>query len=123
MQYDGNEAFVYLACRPPQVGPRDGLQSEPDLVPTSVKTHLVDMLSETGLKHIEVTSFVSSKWVPQLADGAEVMDQIQRREGVTYSALTPNMKVLFLVNSCAVITTQISLLPLLKHAIMSFKPR
>ena len=74
------------------VGPRDGLQNEKQSVPTEVKVGLVQRLRAAGLRHIEVTSFVSPKWVPQMADNAEVMHGIRRRSGVRYSVLTPNMK-------------------------------
>ena len=72
------------------VGPRDGLQNEKQPVPASVKIELVHRLQDAGLKEIEVTSFVSPKWVPQMADNAEVMAGLQRKEGVRYSVLTPN---------------------------------
>ena len=79
-----------------EVGPRDGLQNEPQSVPTEVKLELIDRLARAGLKSIEVTSFVSSKWVPQMADNSRVMAAIvsreRRRPGVAYSVLTPNMK-------------------------------
>ena len=74
------------------VGPRDGLQNEKSPVPASVKIELVHRLQDAGLTEIEVTSFVSPKWVPQMADNAEVMAGIQRKPGVRYSVLTPNMK-------------------------------
>ena len=74
------------------VGPRDGLQNEKEPVPAAVKIELVHRLQDAGLKEIEVTSFVSPKWVPQMADNAEVMAGIRRRPGVRYSVLTPNMK-------------------------------
>jgi hydroxymethylglutaryl-CoA lyase len=74
------------------VGPRDGLQNEPQPVPAQIKIGLVQRLQDAGLKEIEVTSFVSPKWVPQMADAAEVMAGIERRQGVRYSVLTPNMK-------------------------------
>ena len=74
------------------VGPRDGLQNEKQPVPASVKIELVHRLQEAGLREIEVTSFVSPKWVPQMADNAEVMAGIQRKPGVRYSVLIPNMK-------------------------------
>ncbi|OUM00230.1 hydroxymethylglutaryl-CoA lyase [Variovorax sp. JS1663] len=74
------------------VGPRDGLQNEKQAVPAEVKIGLVHRLQEAGLKEIEVTSFVSPKWVPQMADNAEVMHGIRRQAGVRYSVLTPNMK-------------------------------
>ena len=74
------------------VGPRDGLQNEKQAVPATVKIELVHRLQAAGLKEIEVTSFVSPKWVPQMADNAEVMAGIQRQAGVRYSVLTPNMQ-------------------------------
>jgi len=75
-----------------EVGPRDGLQNESRMVPTSGKIALIDGLSETGVAAIEISSFVSPKWIPQLADGAEVARGIRRVDGVTYSALVPNRK-------------------------------
>ncbi|XP_010887274.1 3-hydroxy-3-methylglutaryl-CoA lyase, cytoplasmic isoform X2 [Esox lucius] len=74
-----------------EVGPRDGLQNEKEMVPTGVKIRLIDMLSETGLPVIEATSFVSSKWVPQMADHTEVLQGIQKHSHVRYPVLTPNM--------------------------------
>ncbi len=74
------------------VGPRDGLQNEKQPVPAQVKIQLVHMLQGAGLKEIEVTSFVSPKWVPQMADNAQVMAGITRQSGVRYSVLTPNMQ-------------------------------
>ena len=74
------------------VGPRDGLQNEKQTVPTATKIELVHRLQAAGLKDIEATSFVSPKWVPQMADAAEVMAGIQRRPGVRYSVLTPNLQ-------------------------------
>ncbi|NQW93049.1 MAG: hydroxymethylglutaryl-CoA lyase [Polaromonas sp.] len=74
------------------VGPRDGLQNEKSLVPATIKIELVHRLQDAGLKEIEVTSFVSPKWVPQMADGLDVMAGIERRADVRYSVLTPNMK-------------------------------
>jgi hydroxymethylglutaryl-CoA lyase len=74
------------------VGPRDGLQNEKQPVPAAAKIALVHRLQEAGLRRIEVTSFVSPKWVPQMADNAEVMAGIERQGGVAYSVLTPNMK-------------------------------
>jgi hydroxymethylglutaryl-CoA lyase len=74
------------------VGPRDGLQNEKQPVPAEAKIGLVQRLQEAGLGEIEVTSFVSPKWVPQMADNAEVMHGIQRQGGVRYSVLTPNLK-------------------------------
>jgi hydroxymethylglutaryl-CoA lyase len=74
------------------VGPRDGLQNEKQPVSTAHKVELVQRLQDAGLKEIEVTSFVSPKWVPQMADNADVMAGIARRAGVRYSVLTPNLK-------------------------------
>ena len=74
------------------VGPRDGLQNEKSPVPAAVKIELVHRLQGAGLKEIEVTSFVSPKWVPQMADALDVMAGMQRLPGVRYSVLTPNMK-------------------------------
>lgn len=75
-----------------EVGPRDGLQNEPQLIPAATKIELVDRLADAGFPEIEVTSFVSPKWVPQMADNAEVMAGIRRRPGVRYSVLVPNLK-------------------------------
>ena len=74
------------------VGPRDGLQNEKEPVATAHKAQLVSMLQTAGLKEIEVTSFVSPKWVPQMADNAALMAAIERRPGVRYSVLTPNLQ-------------------------------
>ncbi len=75
-----------------EMGPRDGLQNEKRLISTDDKVRLVDRLSDCGLTKIEVTSFVSPKWVPQMADAADVMAGIHRARDVIYSALTPNMR-------------------------------
>ncbi|HEV8501067.1 MAG TPA: hydroxymethylglutaryl-CoA lyase [Casimicrobiaceae bacterium] len=80
------------AVRLVEVGPRDGLQNEKAQVPTDVKVTLIDMLSEAGFAAVEATSFVSPKWVPQLADAAQVMARIRRQPGVAYPVLVPNMK-------------------------------
>jgi len=74
------------------VGPRDGLQNEKTIVPTDVKVELINRLSEAGLPVVEAGSFVSPKWVPQMADSAEVMGLITRKNGVSYPVLTPNLK-------------------------------
>jgi hydroxymethylglutaryl-CoA lyase len=74
------------------VGPRDGLQNEKQMIPAEVKVELVDRLTDAGVRNIEVTSFVSPKWVPQMSDAADVMARIRRKPGVAYSVLTPNMK-------------------------------
>ena len=75
-----------------EVGPRDGLQNEKAIVPTEVKVALIDRLTDAGLPAIEATSFVSPKWVPQMADAAKVMAAIRRKPGVRYPVLTPNLK-------------------------------
>lgn len=75
-----------------EVGPRDGLQNEETLIPTAVKVAFVDALSEAGFDEIEVSSFVSPRWVPQLADADEVFRRIARHPGVCYSALVPNVQ-------------------------------
>jgi len=74
------------------VAPRDGLQNEKVVVPTEVKVGLIDRLTDAGLPAIEATSFVSPKWVPQMADNAQVMAAIRRKPGVRYPVLTPNLK-------------------------------
>lgn len=74
-----------------EVGARDGLQNESMLVSTEDKVRLIDLLSATGLHYIEAASFVSPKWVPQMADGKEVLAGIARKKGVVYAALTPNL--------------------------------
>jgi hydroxymethylglutaryl-CoA lyase len=74
------------------VGPRDGLQNEQQAVPTDIKIGLVHRLQDAGIQHMEVTSFVSPKWVPQMGDNAQVMAGIQRKAGVRYAVLAPNMK-------------------------------
>ena len=75
-----------------EVGPRDGLQNEKEAVSAAVKIELVDRLTRAGFPNIEAASFVSPKWVPQMATSTEVMAQIARRPGTIYSALTPNMQ-------------------------------
>jgi hydroxymethylglutaryl-CoA lyase len=75
-----------------EVGPRDGLQNEKQPISVADKVRLVDDLSAAGLGYIEVGSFVSPKWVPQMAGSAEVFAQIQQRPGITYAALTPNLR-------------------------------
>jgi len=74
------------------VAPRDGLQNEPKSVPASVKIELIERLQDAGLPAVEATAFVSPKWVPQMADSAEVMAGIRKRAGVAYPVLVPNMK-------------------------------
>ena len=85
MQYPNKVKLV-------DVGPRDGLQNEKTMVPAAIKIELVHRLQAAGLKEIEVTSFVSPKWVPQMGDALDVMAGIERRADVRYSVLTPNMK-------------------------------
>ncbi|MGB9082538.1 MAG: hydroxymethylglutaryl-CoA lyase [Desulfuromonadaceae bacterium] len=75
-----------------EVGPRDGLQNEKRIIPAAVKIGLIDRLSESGLRVIETTSFVSPKWVPQMADNAQVLVGIERFSGVMYPVLVPNLK-------------------------------
>jgi len=75
-----------------EVGPRDGLQNEKRLIAAEDKIALVDLLSDVGFRRIEVTSFVSPKWVPQMGDAAEVLGGIKRANGVSYAALTPNLR-------------------------------
>lgn len=75
-----------------EVGPRDGLQNEKAIVPTPVKIELIDRLSDTGLQTIEATSFVSPKWVPQMADAAGVFAAIRKKPGVRYPVLVPNLQ-------------------------------
>ncbi|MDR6841054.1 hydroxymethylglutaryl-CoA lyase [Pseudoxanthomonas sacheonensis] len=75
-----------------EVGPRDGLQNEKTIIATADKIELIDRLSRTGLRSIEATSFVSPKWIPQLADAAEVFGAIDRKPGISYPVLVPNEK-------------------------------
>jgi hydroxymethylglutaryl-CoA lyase len=75
-----------------EVGPRDGLQNEAAMVPTDVKVALIDRLSDAGFPAVEATAFVSPKWVPQMADAADVMARIRRKPGVRYPVLAPNLK-------------------------------
>jgi hydroxymethylglutaryl-CoA lyase len=80
------------AVRIREVGPRDGFQNEPEVIPTEEKVRLIGLLGESGLKRIEVTSFVRADVIPQLADGAEVLTRFEPREDVAYSVLIPNSK-------------------------------
>ncbi|HEY9581679.1 MAG TPA: hydroxymethylglutaryl-CoA lyase, partial [Savagea sp.] len=75
-----------------EVGPRDGLQNETQLIDTQNKIEWINMLSKTGLSYIEVTSFVHPKWIPQLEDAADVLRSIKREQDITYAALVPNMR-------------------------------
>jgi len=74
------------------VGPRDGLQNEKEVVPTDAKVELIHRLADAGLPVVEAGSFVSPKWVPQMGDSADIMKRITRKPGVSYPVLTPNMK-------------------------------
>ncbi|WP_016855343.1 hydroxymethylglutaryl-CoA lyase [Halomonas smyrnensis] len=85
-----------------EVGPRDGLQNEPEAIDTGTKLALIDRLGAAGITHIEAASFVSPRWVPQMADHREVMHGLRRHQGVTYSALTPNLKGLETALECGV---------------------
>ena len=75
-----------------EVGPRDGLQNEKQTISTAIKVELIDRLSDAGLTAVEATAFVSPKWVPQMADNADVMARIRRKPGVAYPVLVPNMQ-------------------------------
>ena len=75
-----------------EVGPRDGLQNEKQLVPSEIKIELIDRLAEAGLRAIEATAFVSPKWVPQMSDNATVMQCIERRTTTVYPVLVPNLQ-------------------------------
>ncbi|XP_030748374.1 hydroxymethylglutaryl-CoA lyase, mitochondrial [Sitophilus oryzae] len=82
-----NKSYIRIV----EVGPRDGLQNEPINIPTNIKIELINRLSETGLKNIEVTSFVSPKWVPQMADNEEVFKGIVKKDDISYPVLVPNL--------------------------------
>ncbi|XP_014473092.1 PREDICTED: hydroxymethylglutaryl-CoA lyase, mitochondrial [Dinoponera quadriceps] len=83
-----NNDFVKVV----EVGPRDGLQNEKQILPTEVKIDFINRLSITGLRSIEVTSFVSPKWIPQMADNVQVYQKIEKKSGVSYPVLVPNLK-------------------------------
>jgi hydroxymethylglutaryl-CoA lyase len=85
-------AEIPSSVRIREVGPRDGFQNEPEEIPTADKVRLIDRLSETGLRRIEVTSFVRPEVIPQLADAEEVLAAVQRRDGVSFSVLIPNLR-------------------------------
>ncbi|PXX99381.1 hydroxymethylglutaryl-CoA lyase [Halomonas sp. LBP4] len=85
-----------------EVGPRDGLQNEPEPIATATKLELIDRLAAAGVRYIEATSFVSPRWVPQMADHCDVMQNISRRDGVTYAALAPNLRGLKAALVCGV---------------------
>ncbi|XP_012998276.2 3-hydroxymethyl-3-methylglutaryl-CoA lyase, cytoplasmic isoform X3 [Cavia porcellus] len=88
-----------------EVGPRDGLQNERVIVPTDIKIEFINQLSQTGLSVIEVTSFVSSRWVPQMFDHAEVMKGIRQYPGIRYPVLTPNLQGFHRAVSAAILKT------------------
>jgi hydroxymethylglutaryl-CoA lyase len=90
------------AAKVVEVGPRDGLQSEPEVVPTEAKLAMIATLASSGLRHVEITSFVNPKWVPQLADAAEVARRAPRVPGCTFSALVPNARGLEGALACGV---------------------
>jgi hydroxymethylglutaryl-CoA lyase len=83
-----------------EVSPRDGLQNEKEIISTDVKVEFINQLSETGLKVIEATSFVSPRWIPQLSDNAEVFKRIQKHDGIAYPVLVPNLKGLESAMAC-----------------------
>lgn len=83
-----------------EVGPRDGLQNEKDILPSAVKAALINKLAEAGLQTIEASSFVNPRWIPQLADADEVLSSINRVLGVTYTALVPNLRGLERARAC-----------------------
>ncbi len=85
-----------------EVGPRDGLQNEPETVPTEIKVKLIEMLVDAGLPVVESGAFVSPKWVPQMATSAEVFEQINKRTGISYPVLVPNLKGLELAHAAGV---------------------
>ncbi len=85
-----------------EVGPRDGLQNEANTIPTEVKVAFVDALSATGVREVEVSSFVSPQWVPQLADAEDVFAKIKRPDGVIFSALVPNERGLERAEACGI---------------------
>ncbi|WP_280548232.1 hydroxymethylglutaryl-CoA lyase [Halomonas sp. 11-S5] len=85
-----------------EVGPRDGLQNEPEPISTTTKLELIERLGAAGIRYIEAASFVSPKWVPQMADHRQVMKNLARLDGVTYAALTPNLKGLEGALECGV---------------------
>ncbi|XP_055710574.1 hydroxymethylglutaryl-CoA lyase, mitochondrial isoform X1 [Phlebotomus papatasi] len=91
-RYFSQKTTLPKSVRIVEVGPRDGLQNEPKILPASTKIELINRLSDTGLKTIEATSFVSPKWVPQMADNVEVLKGITKKSGVSYPVLTPNIK-------------------------------
>ena len=85
-----------------EVGPRDGLQNEPGVVSVAVKVRLIEALVEAGVQHVECGSFVAAKWVPQMADTAAVFGGLRRVDGVSYSALVPNLQGLAEAVRCGV---------------------
>jgi len=90
-----------------EVGARDGLQNEANAISVDDKVALINGLSSTGLKHIESGSFVSAKWVPQMANSAEVFTSITKKSGIVYSALTPNLQGYLAALECQVDTVAV----------------
>ena len=90
------------AVRIVEVGPRDGLQNEKQIVPVADKRRLIEGLAQCGLQTVEATSFVSPKWIPQLADAEELLGQLQRQPGVSYPVLVPNLKGYERATACQV---------------------
>lgn len=91
--YHSGASFAYpKTVKIAEMGPRDGLQNESQILPTETKIEFINRLSETGLKYIEATSFVSKAWVPQMGDATDVLSGIQKKPGITYSALVPNSR-------------------------------
>src|SRR5438034_10462314 len=91
-QFGNSMSAVPRVVRIVEVGPRDGLQNEAKIVPTGKKAEFISLLAAAGLKDIEIASFVHPKWVPQLADARELIEQLEPSPNVGYSALVPNMK-------------------------------
>ncbi|MBT8437914.1 MAG: hydroxymethylglutaryl-CoA lyase, partial [Gammaproteobacteria bacterium] len=85
-----------------EVGPRDGLQNESETVPVEIKVKLIEMLVDAGLPVVESGAFVSPKWVPQMATSAEVFKRINKRNGISYPVLVPNLKGLELAQAAGV---------------------
>src|SRR6185503_21010148 len=102
MRYSNGSTSHASVIRIVEVGPRDGLQNESEVVPTAVKVAFVDALSKSGVAEIEAGSFVSPRAIPQLADSDEVFRRIERLPGVIYSALVPNERGLERARAAAV---------------------
>ena len=105
-----------------EVGPRDGLQNEKQTITAEVKTELVNRLSDAGFPNIEAASFVSPKWVPQMATSTEVMQTIRRKPGTIYSALVPNMNAAASAAPWAFSTPRSVIRPVTRRAGVTSKP-